>query len=60
MSAELSAVIPDMVVDARSIACPGPLLAARKALDGVSLGETLEIRSTDAGSQEDKYQDGEL
>ena len=53
MTAELSSVIPDSVVDARSVACPGPLLAARKALDGVSLGQTLEIRSNDAGSQED-------
>ncbi|HEY3414094.1 MAG TPA: sulfurtransferase TusA family protein [Armatimonadota bacterium] len=53
MTAELNAVVPDSVVDARFVACPGPLLAARRAIDGVGVGQTLEIRSSDAGSQED-------
>lgn len=31
------------VVDARSSACPGPLLEAKKGIGGVKVGEVLEI-----------------
>jgi TusA-related sulfurtransferase len=33
------------VVDARSSACPGPLLEAKKGMGGVKVGEILEIWS---------------
>lgn len=46
-------VVPDKTVDARSMACPGPLLEAKKAIGSVAVGQTLEIMSGDAGSQED-------
>jgi len=41
------------VVDARSMACPGPLLEAKKAIGTVAVGEILEIQSGDKGSEED-------
>jgi tRNA 2-thiouridine synthesizing protein A len=53
MTANLESVTADAVVDARSMACPGPLLAARNAITTVQVGQTIEIRSSDAGSQED-------
>ncbi len=40
-------------VDARSMACPGPLLEAKKGIGGVKVGEVLEILSGDKGSRED-------
>jgi TusA-related sulfurtransferase len=51
--ADLSNVTPDKVVDARAMACPGPLLEAKKAIAAVTVGQTLEIMSGDKGSQED-------
>jgi TusA-related sulfurtransferase len=53
MSALADNVTPDKVVDARSMACPGPLLEAKKAIGGVKVGQTLEIQSGDKGSRED-------
>jgi tRNA 2-thiouridine synthesizing protein A len=46
-------VKPDGTVDARSMACPGPLLEAKKAIGTVAVGKILEIQSGDKGSRED-------
>jgi len=46
-------ITPNKVVDARAMACPGPLLEAKKAIGSVAVGEILEIQSGDKGSQED-------
>jgi TusA-related sulfurtransferase len=35
------------------MACPGPLLEAKKAIGSVTVGQTLEIMSGDPGSRED-------
>jgi len=35
------------------MACPGPLLEAKKAIGAVKVGEILEILSGDKGSRED-------
>jgi TusA-related sulfurtransferase len=40
-------------VDARGTACPGPLLAAKKAIGDISSGEIMEILSTDEGTKRD-------
>ena len=40
-------------VDARGTACPGPLLAAKKALGEINSGEIMEILSADAGTKRD-------
>lgn len=53
MSVNLENANPSKTVDARSMACPGPLLEAKKAIGGVTVGQTLEIMSGDKGSRED-------
>ncbi len=51
--ADLSQIKSDKQVDARSMACPGPLLEAKKAIGTVQVGKILEIMSGDKGSRED-------
>lgn len=41
------------VVDARAMACPGPLLEAKKSIAAVKVGEVLEIWSGDANTRND-------
>ena len=43
----------DQVLDASGLNCPMPILKTKKALKGMSAGETLEVISTDAGSVKD-------
>ena len=50
---DLSQIKPAKTVDARSMACPGPLLEAKKGIAGVPVGGILEIQSGDKGSRED-------
>ena len=40
-------------LDARGLACPLPLLKAKKALNELNVGETLRVFATDAGSVRD-------
>ncbi|MFA5850556.1 MAG: sulfurtransferase TusA family protein [Bacteroidales bacterium] len=40
-------------VDARGTACPGPLLAAKKAIGEIESGEIMEILSADEGTKSD-------
>jgi TusA-related sulfurtransferase len=40
-------------VDARGTSCPGPLLAAKKAMGEIQAGETLEVLSSDEGTKKD-------
>ncbi|HEY3284149.1 MAG TPA: sulfurtransferase TusA family protein [Armatimonadota bacterium] len=53
MAAALESITPDKTVDARAMACPGPLLEAKKAIGAVTVGQVLEIQSGDKGSRED-------
>jgi TusA-related sulfurtransferase len=41
------------VVDARGTACPGPLLAAKKAIGELEDGEIMEVLSADEGTRRD-------
>ena len=50
---ELQELSADKVVDARGTACPGPLLAAKKAIAEISSGQILEILSADEGTRKD-------
>lgn len=43
----------DQELDARGLNCPLPILRAKKALNGMSSGQTLRIRATDPGSVKD-------
>ncbi len=50
---DLSNVQSAKSVDARAMACPGPLLEAKKAIGSITVGQILEIMSGDHGSRED-------
>lgn len=52
-TAELSKIVPAKSVDARGTACPGPLLAAKKAIGDIQSGQILEILSSDEGTKRD-------
>jgi tRNA 2-thiouridine synthesizing protein A len=43
----------DIIVDARGLSCPLPILKARRALRELPSGATVEVLSTDPGSAED-------
>ena len=43
----------DAQVDARGHRCPMPLLMAKRGLNGLQVGQTLYLISTDAGSRRD-------
>ena len=50
---DLNSVKPAKVIDARGMACPGPLLEAKKSIGTVQVGETIEILSGDASTKSD-------
>jgi len=50
---ELSTIQAAKVVDARAMACPGPLLEAKKSIGSVKVGDVLEIWSGDADTKND-------
>ena len=43
----------DKTLDARGANCPIPILKAKKAMNDVSAGQTLEVLATDPGSVAD-------
>ena len=50
---ELAAITVDKSIDARGTSCPGPLLAAKKAMGEIASGETMEVLSADEGTKRD-------
>ncbi len=50
---ELKTITADKIVDARGTACPGPLLAAKKAIGEISSGQIMEVLSADEGTKKD-------
>ncbi len=52
-SSDLKNLKVGKVVDARGTSCPGPILAAKKAIVDVKAGEIMEILATDSGTQKD-------
>jgi tRNA 2-thiouridine synthesizing protein A len=50
---ELKALNIAKSVDARGTACPGPLLAAKKAIGEIEEGDIMEVLSADAGTKRD-------
>ncbi|MCV2394228.1 sulfurtransferase TusA family protein [Actinotalea sp. M2MS4P-6] len=50
---ELKALTNTVVVDARGTSCPGPILAAKKAVRGVASGAVMEVLATDSGTLKD-------
>ena len=45
--------MPDKTLDVKGLACPLPVLKARKALSELPMGATLEVLSTDPGAVAD-------
>lgn len=43
----------DSVLDVKGLCCPMPVVKAKKAMDGIEIGQVLEIVGTDAGSKGD-------
>lgn len=43
----------DITVDTKGLACPMPIVKAKKALDSLESGQIMEVLSTDKGSLND-------
>jgi tRNA 2-thiouridine synthesizing protein A len=43
----------DQTLDAKGLNCPLPILRAKKALQGMGAGTTLEVLATDPGAVKD-------
>jgi tRNA 2-thiouridine synthesizing protein A len=52
-SMDLSSLQGQKVVDARGTSCPGPILAAKKGMADVKVGEIMEVLATDSGTEKD-------
>ncbi|HAM44498.1 MAG TPA: sulfurtransferase TusA family protein [Propionibacteriaceae bacterium] len=50
---ELKALESPVVVDARGVSCPGPILAAKKQISGVPVGNVMQVLATDSGTLKD-------
>ncbi len=50
---ELATIKVDKSIDARGTSCPGPLLAAKKAIGQINKGEVMEVLSADEGTRRD-------
>jgi tRNA 2-thiouridine synthesizing protein A len=50
---DLSTIQADKIVDARGTSCPGPILAAKKGIVDVKVGEIMEVQATDSGTMKD-------
>ena len=50
---ELKKLKVDKVVDARGVACPGPLLEAKRAIPAVPVQGIMDVISSDEGTTED-------
>ncbi|MEF3310414.1 sulfurtransferase TusA family protein [Paenibacillus sp. GYB004] len=43
----------DIVVDAKGLACPMPIVRAKKAMDSLQPGQLMQLETTDKGSMND-------
>lgn len=53
MTEDLRTIPVEKIVDSRGTLCPVPVLAASKAIAGVSAGGVMEVQATDAGAGSD-------
>jgi tRNA 2-thiouridine synthesizing protein A len=51
-NSDLKTIQAAKVVDARAVACPGPLLEAKKGIGAVKVNEILEIWSGDPSTRD--------
>ncbi len=52
-AAELAVLEAQKIVDARGTSCPGPILAAKKGIVDVKVGDVMAVLSTDSGTKKD-------
>ena len=50
---ELKSIASATIVDARGVSCPGPILAAKKSIGAVAVGNVMEVLATDSGTLKD-------
>lgn len=43
----------DIVIDTKGLACPMPIVKAKKGIDAIESGQTMELLTTDKGSMND-------
>ncbi|MFD0714039.1 sulfurtransferase TusA family protein [Paenibacillus sp. GCM10027626] len=43
----------NLVVDAKGLACPMPIVKAKKGIDTLEPGQIMELQTTDKGSKKD-------
>lgn len=43
----------DKMVDAKGLACPMPIVRAKKAIDELQTGQIMEVHATDEGAKSD-------
>jgi len=43
----------DVVVNAKGLSCPMPIVKAKKAIDGMQSGQLMQLEATDKGSVND-------
>jgi len=43
----------DLVIDAKGLSCPMPIVRAKKGIDGLESGQIMKLESTDNGSLND-------
>ena len=43
----------DLVLDAKGMSCPLPILKTKKAVESLSKGQVLKVETTDPGSKND-------
>ncbi|MFC4600251.1 sulfurtransferase TusA family protein [Cohnella hongkongensis] len=43
----------DIVIDAKGLVCPMPIVKAKKGIDSIQTGQLMELQTTDKGSMND-------
>ncbi|WP_409343317.1 sulfurtransferase TusA family protein [Paenibacillus sp. MBLB4367] len=43
----------NLIVDAKGLACPMPIVKAKKGIDSLEPGQLMELQTTDKGSMND-------
>jgi tRNA 2-thiouridine synthesizing protein A len=43
----------DLIVNAKGLACPLPIVKAKKGIDSLESGQLMELQTTDKGSMKD-------
>jgi tRNA 2-thiouridine synthesizing protein A len=52
-SKQLGTIVTKQILDVKGLNCPLPVLRAKKALQDVAVGATLEVLATDPGAVKD-------